>query len=203
MDQTVRRKIFEPFFTTKGRHRGTGLGLAVVHGVVESTGGVCQVQTLPGEGTVFSIYFPLVGGAALTEVPKVSGPRNLRGRERVLIVDDERDIADMMAIGLERLGYETVGVNDPLEALSAIAEDPQAFDIVITDQVMPALRGLDLIKKLKEIKPEIKAVLCTGYSDGANEQVSRAAGADAFFHKPVDARELAPTLRMLMEGPGD
>jgi signal transduction histidine kinase len=195
--------IFEPFFTTTGRHRGTGLGLAVVHGVVESTGGVCQVQTLPGEGTVFSIYFPLVGGAALTEVPKVSGPRNLRGRERVLIVDDERDIADMMAIGLERLGYETVGVNDPLEALSAIAEDPQAFDIVITDQVMPALRGLDLIKKLKEIKPEIKAVLCTGYSDGANEQVSRAAGADAFFHKPVDARELAPTLRMLMEGPGD
>jgi CheY-like chemotaxis protein len=192
-------RIFEPFFTTKGRHRGTGLGLAVAHGVVESTGGLCHVRSDPGKGTVFSICFPLATGTA-GEVRDANQSRDPRGGERVLIVDDERDIADMMAIGLERLGYETVGVNDPLEALAAFAEDPRAFDIVVTDQVMPGLRGLDLIKKLKAIKPEVKTVLCTGYSDGANEQVALAAGADAFFHKPVDARQLAPTLRILMEG---
>jgi signal transduction histidine kinase/ActR/RegA family two-component response regulator len=192
-------RIFEPFFTTKGRHRGTGLGLAVVHGVVESTGGACRVRSVIGRGTVFSIYFPLAGRSPDESEQPANPHHDLRGRERVLIVDDERDMADMLAIGLERLGYETVGVNDPLEALAAISEDPDAFDVVITDQVMPGLRGLDLIRRIKEIRPAIKAILCTGYSDGANEAVSRAAGADGFFAKPVDARQIALGLRALMQ----
>jgi signal transduction histidine kinase/ActR/RegA family two-component response regulator len=192
-------RIFEPFFTTKGRHRGTGLGLAVVHGVVESTGGACRVRSVIGRGTVFSIYFPLAGQSPDDPGQPAYAPQDLRGDERILIIDDERDMADMLAIGLERLGYDTVGVNDPLEALAAISEDPLAFDVVITDQVMPGLRGLDLIRRIKEIRPAIKTVLCTGYSDGANEAVSRAAGADAFFAKPVDARQIALGLRALMQ----
>jgi signal transduction histidine kinase len=190
-------RVFEPFFTTKGRHRGTGLGLAVVHGVIESTGGVCRLSSVPGKGTVFSIYFPLVG-ERIAEAGQ-SGPLAAsRGSERVLIVDDEPDIADMLAIGLERLGYETVGVNDPLEALAAFRENPQAFDVVVTDQVMPGLRGLDLIRRMKEIRPGIITVLCTGFSDGANAEVSLAAGADAFFHKPVDATQIAQKIRTLV-----
>jgi signal transduction histidine kinase/ActR/RegA family two-component response regulator len=192
-------RIFEPFFTTKGRHRGTGLGLAVVHGVVESTGGVCRVSSRPGAGTTFSIYLPIAGEADKGAGLPADEPAALRGTERVLIVDDEQDIADMLAIGLERLGYEAVGINDPLEALAAFTEDPEAFDVVITDQVMPGLRGLDLIRRLKEIRLGVRAILCTGFSDGANAEISSEAGADAFFHKPVDARKIAPKIRALMK----
>jgi signal transduction histidine kinase/ActR/RegA family two-component response regulator len=191
-------RVFEPFFTTKGRHRSAGLGLAVVHGVVVSTGGVCRLTSIPGKRTVFSIYFPLAS-EAIVEKHHRNQSAIPRGGERVLIVDDEPDIADMLAIGLERLGYRAVGVNDPLEALAAFEEDPEAFDAVVTDQVMPGLRGLDLIQRLKEIRPEIKAILCTGYSDGANEDVSRAAGADAYFHKPVEATQIARQIRILAD----
>ena len=168
-----------------------------MHGVVESAGGVCRLTSLPGEGTSFSIYFPLASEAA-ADTGQLHQPTMLRGNERILIVDDEPDIADMLAIGLERLGYVTVGVIDPLEALAAFQEDPQAFDAVVTDQVMPGLRGLDLIRRLKELRPEIKAILCTGYSDGANAELSRSAGADAYFHKPVDAIQIAHQIRILI-----
>jgi signal transduction histidine kinase/ActR/RegA family two-component response regulator len=192
-------RVFEPFFTTKGRHRGTGLGLAVVHGVIESTGGICHLASSPGKGTVFSIYFPLANEPRADRSKLMNEPSALRGSERILIVDDEPDIADMLAIGMERLGYETVGVNDPLEALAAFTEQPDAFDIVITDQVMPGMRGLDLIRRLKELKPGIKTILCTGYSEGANAEASHEAGADIFFHKPVDAIQIAPRIRALLD----
>jgi two-component system cell cycle sensor histidine kinase/response regulator CckA len=198
---TILDKIFEPFFTTKGRLHGTGLGLAVVHGVVESMGGVCHVRSVVGEGTTFSIYFPLMTGAgeAADETLPVE-PADLRGRERVLVVDDETDIADMLSIGLERLGYEVVSANDPLEALAAFQEDPLAFDVVITDQVMLGLRGLELIGRLKKMRPDLKTILCTGYSDGATEEAALEAGADKFFQKPVDSRRAAASIRFLMEG---
>lgn len=192
-------RIFEPFFTTKGRQRGTGLGLAVVHGVVEATGGACHVVSQLGQGTTFSIYLPIAGETVVSPRMPLSDPSTLHGTERVLIVDDEQDIADMLAIGLERLGYEAVGINDPMEALAAFTEDPEAFDVVITDQVMPGLRGLDLVRRLKEIRPTVRTILCTGFSDGANAETSREAGADAFFHKPVDARKIAPQIRALMK----
>ncbi len=198
MPPEILDRIFEPFFTTKGRHRGTGLGLAVVHGVILSTGGLCRVASIPGKDTTFSIYFPLARETA--DEPRRSQPLAVpRGNERILIVDDEPDIADMLAIGLERLGYETVGVNDPLEALAAFREDPGAFDVVVTDQVMPGLRGLDLIRRLREIRPQIKAILCTGYSASVTSEISHAAGADALFHKPVDATQIARQIRILVE----
>jgi signal transduction histidine kinase/CheY-like chemotaxis protein len=196
-------RIFEPFFTTKGRQRGTGLGLAVVHGVVESLGGICHMRSSLGKGSVFSIYFPLVEHQISADRLGKAAPPGLRGTERVLIVDDERDIADILCIGLSRLGYETVGVNDPVEALAAVREDPLAFDMVITDQVMPGLRGLDLIKSLKGIRPDLKTLLCTGYSDGATEEIAREMGADGFFRKPVDAHRIAAGIRSIMAAAND
>ncbi|HWY62433.1 MAG TPA: ATP-binding protein [Rhizomicrobium sp.] len=197
-------RIFEPFFTTKGRQHGTGLGLAVVHGVVESLGGVCHVRSVPGSGTLFSIYVPLASAVGEAASERIAPPVDLRGKERVLIVDDEADIADMLSIGLERLGYETVSVNDPREALAAFTEDPLAFDIVVTDQVMLGLRGLELIRRLKEIRPAIVTILCTGFSDGVSEEIARQAGADMFFQKPVDSRQVATGLRFLLaRGPAD
>jgi signal transduction histidine kinase/CheY-like chemotaxis protein len=192
-------RIFEPFFTTKGRQCGTGLGLAVVHGVVESLDGIGHVRSILGSGTVFSIYLPLAGGTATDPLPPACESVNLRGREHILIVDDEADIADLLSIGLERLGYETVSVNDPQEALTAFMEAPETFDIVITDQVMLGLRGLELIRHLKETRPSIKAVLCSGNSDGVNEEIARQAGADAFFLKPVDSQQIAIGVRRLMD----
>ena len=189
-------RVFEPFFTTKGRQHGTGLGLAVVHGVVESHGGACHVQSRAGAGTVFSVYLPMTG-EGIAAAPKAKPAVDLRGHERILIVDDEADIVDALSLGLERLGYETVGVNDPLEALEAFTQDPAAFDIVITDQVMPQMRGLELIAKIRAIRPDIKILLCTGYSDNIDETTALAAGADTFHIKPVDAAVLAASLRRL------
>ncbi len=193
-------RIFDPFFTTKGRQRGSGLGLAVVHGVIESHGGACHVISRPGEGTIFSVYLPLAAKPpAVKEKSKAEG-EDLRGHERILIVDDEQDIVDMLSIGFGRLGYETVGVNDPIEAVAAFEEDPMAWDVVVTDHAMPEMHGLELIRRLKAIRPDIRAVLCTGYSDGANEGISRAAGADALLLKPLDAMRIALSIRKLMDG---
>jgi signal transduction histidine kinase/ActR/RegA family two-component response regulator len=196
-------RIFEPFFTTKGRQHGTGLGLAVVQGVVESHGGICHVLSRPGGGARFSVYLPLEGGLpAAAQTPKIATER-LVGNERILVVDDEADIVDALVFGLERLGYETVGVNDPVEALEAFAEAPFAWDLVVTDQVMPGMRGLELVKQMKAIRGDIKIVLCTGYSDNIDEVVSREAGVDAFHIKPVDAVLIAPSIRRLMDAPAD
>ena len=196
-------RIFEPFFTTKGRQQGTGLGLAVVHGVVESHSGVCHVLSRPGGGTRFRVYLPLVKSASPEPAIPAVAAETITGRERVLIVDDEPDIVDTLTLGLERLGYETVGVTDPLEALMAFREAPQAFDVVVTDQVMPGMRGVDLARQMKLIRPDIRIVLCTGYSDNIDEAIARQAGVDAFHHKPADALLIAPSIRRLMDGPAD
>jgi signal transduction histidine kinase/CheY-like chemotaxis protein len=190
-------RIFEPFFTTKGRQQGTGLGLAVVHGVVESLGGICHVCSVVGQGSVFAFYFPIVEQPLAADAGCPNPPLDFHGTERLLIVDDEADIADMLSIGLERLGYETVSVTDPKVALAAFEEDPSAFDMIITDQMMPGLTGLELIRRVKGIRPAIKAILCTGFNDEANVDAARGAGADAFFQKPVDSRSVAAGIRRL------
>jgi CheY-like chemotaxis protein len=123
----------------------------------------------------------------------------MRGGERVLIIDDEPDIVDMLSIGLERLGYDAVGVTDAIEALQAVEENPRAWDVVVTDEVMPGLRGLDLIRRVKAIRPDVKTVLCTGYSDATPEEITRGAGVDIFLLKPVDAASIAIRLRELMD----
>jgi signal transduction histidine kinase/CheY-like chemotaxis protein len=196
-------RIFEPFFTTKGRHHGTGLGLAVVHGVVESHGGACHIRSRPASGSVFSIYLPLSDElpAAPAAPPAVSAA--LGGSERLLIVDDEQDIVDMLAAGFERLGYDAVGVNDPVEALAAFREDPAAFDLVITDQVMPSMSGLELTRILKAERPDLHVILCSGYSDNLSEASARKAGAALFYVKPVDAFGISAGIRSLMDAPVD
>jgi CheY-like chemotaxis protein len=197
ISDAVLDRMFEPFFTTKGRQRGTGLGLAVVHGVIKSHGGACHVTTVPGKGTTFSIYLPLQQGRVAQ--PKAGQPAaDLHGGERLLIVDDEPDIVDMLSIGLERLGYETVGVTDPFEALAAFEENPEAWDTVITDQVMPQMSGVELVRKLKTVRPAIKVVLCTGYGEKAEESFS-ADWIDALVRKPADAAIIASKLRKLID----
>jgi PAS domain S-box-containing protein len=198
MDEGVLRQIFNPFFTTKARGQGTGLGLAVVHGVVKAYGGACIVTSQPGAGSVFAIYLPLASdsvGAATTEAP-LPDPR---GRERVLIVDDDGDIRDVLSIGLDRLGYEVAALDDPEAALAVFVEHPDAWDVVISDQIMPTMTGVTLLERLKTLRPGLRFVLCSG--DGGGEAAALAAGASAFFVKPVSPEEIAQAIRRLIDAP--
>ena len=183
-------RVFEPFFSTKGRERGTGLGLAVVHGVIRAHGGFCHLKSVPGKGTAFHVYLPLVDEPA--RMAAISGPGAQLGR--VLIVDDEADMADMLSIGLERLGYATVAVQTPLMALEAIEEDPAAFDTLLTDQQMPAMSGMDLIRAAKRAAPHLRAILCTGNAAGMKEAELRSGGADAVLYKPVEIQAVAAAI---------
>ena len=183
-------RIFEPFYSTKGRQRGTGLGLAVVHGVIRSHGGFCHLRSVVGKGTVFNVYLPLADDSTAAAPAGINGG----GLGRVLIVDDEAEIADVLSIGLERLGYATVAVQDPLIALVAIEEDPHAFDMLLTDLQMPTMSGLELIRKARQAAPHLRAILCTGNAAGMTEAEARSQGADAVLYKPIEIQLVANAL---------
>jgi DNA-binding NtrC family response regulator len=167
------------------------LGLAVVHGVIRAHNGFCHVRSEPGKGTIFSIYLPLIESATLAaDLADGSQPNPCR----VLIVDDEADMADMLTIGLERLGFQTVAVQNPLLALAAIEQDPAAFDTILTDQLMPGMRGTDLIREAKRVAPGLRAVLYTGHAEAMSEAEALALGADAVIYKPVELQVVARIL---------
>jgi CheY-like chemotaxis protein len=200
MDETVLRRVFEPFFTTKSRGRGTGLGLPLVHGIVAAHGGVCAIESAPARGTTVSVLIPLAAVETSTSfAPEEAG--RLAGRERVLVVDDDGDILDMVTTGLDRLGYEAAGVGDAQEALAAYRADPTAWDVVISDQVMPRMKGLQLLAAMRALNPGQRFILCTGFSDSASEQSARAAGVDGYFLKPVPITQLAGAIRALCDTP--
>jgi two-component system cell cycle sensor histidine kinase/response regulator CckA len=202
MSPEVLKRVFDPFFTTKERGHGTGLGLSVVHGIVMSHEGACLIASSPGAGTMVAIYLPLSDGAR-TEVQKVvpAPQTSPRGRERVMIVDDEIDITDSLTIGLERLGYKAVAVNDPKKALAAFAKDPSAWDVVVSDQSMPSMTGRSLFAQLKALRSPLRFILFTGLSDSASEQAAFADGIDAFLVKPVSVEQLALLIRQLLDAP--
>jgi CheY-like chemotaxis protein len=184
-------RIFDPFFTTKQRARGTGLGLAVVHGVVTAHKAVCRVTTRPGIGTMFSVYFPRIDAvedAAKIVKADIAEPA---GRRKVILVDDEEDVLEALKIGLSRRGLEVQAYHDPFEALAAIARAPDRFDVLVADQTMPGLEGDLLILRAKAIAPGLKAIICTGKDTG---QIGRL-GVDAVIAKPVDLDDLANVIR--------
>ena len=189
-------RIFEPFFTTKERGRGTGLGLAIVHGIVVSHEGACAVESERGKGSRFSVYLPISDRLEIAR-PIARKQVDVHGRERILLVDDEIDITDMLSIGLERLGYEVAAVNDPQEALAVFSEDPQAWDAVITDHLMPGMSGLDLAEKLKDIRADVIIVICTGLNDGVVGPTAQKLGIEGFFPKPVSPETIAAHIRGL------
>src|SRR5262249_24174471 len=142
-----------------------------------------------------SIYLPL----AEPEPDHRTKPTHtaIAGDERVLLVDDEADIVEAMSRGLSRMGYRAVGMDDPDKVIRAMQKDGTGWDVVITDQMMPTLDGLELIQKIKALQPKLLAILCTGYGEAADEEIARRAGADAYIRKPVDAEALARCIRRL------
>lgn len=197
MTDTVRRRVFEPFFTTKKAGRGTGMGLAVVYGIVKNLGGTITVESKQGSGSTFSVFFPHLDAPA---VPKRKEKDRIHGgSERILLVDDEPSIVEMMSQTLERLGYSVTSVQSGEGALKMFLDEPSRFDLVITDQTIPDLTGLDLAKSILQARKDIPIILFTGYSEALSPDTAKAAGISEFIMKPVAKREMAETIRRALD----
>jgi PAS domain S-box-containing protein len=198
MTREVEERIFDPFFTTKRRGEGTGMGLPVALGIVKSHGGAITVLTAPGRGTTFDVYFPGATGTADVARPQ-TGPAS-QGKGRVLFVDDEDILIRTVPGMLERLGFSVRAVADPLEALEIFRASPKDFDLVITDEIMPGLTGERLAKEMLRIRPELPVILCTGFSEAAQEEAIRAAGIREFIMKPFSTGEIAEKIQAALKG---
>ena len=197
MSAEVMERIFDPFFTTKERGEGTGMGLAVVHGIVKSYGGAINVSSEFGQGTTFKVFLPRLEAAP--EPKRKEEAPIPKGKGRVLWVDDEAIQVNMGLMMLERLGYEVVTRTSSLEALEAFRAQPDSFDLVITDQTMPNLTGVGLAKELIQIRPDMPIILCTGFSEQTSPEKAVAMGIREFLLKPIIRRELAEAVRRALD----
>ncbi len=197
IEPKVITSIFEPYYTTKGIGKGTGLGLSVVHGAVKTLGGEIFVTTELGKGTEFTLYLPAAKQKYTKE--KLDNEDLPGGKERILIVDDEPTIVDSLSVILESLGYAVTTKTCSLEAFDLFSSKPDAFDLVITDMTMPYMTGELLAGKLLEMRPKLPILLCTGYSNSINEERAMNLGIKGFAYKPVVIRELAKTVRKILD----
>jgi len=190
-------KIFDPYFTTKAPGKGTGLGLAVVHGIVTGYGGYISVYSEPGQGTTFHVFLPrVVLDAAPAKETSAAVPM---GDERILLVDDEEQIVQMEKQMLERLGYDVSIRTSSIEALEAFRAQPHAYDLVITDMTMPNITGDKLSQKLKHVRPDIPIILCTGFSERISVQKAGDLGIRGFLFKPITRLDFAQKIREVLD----
>jgi PAS domain S-box-containing protein len=199
MTVDVAERIFDPFFTTKGVGEGTGMGLAVVYGIVKKLRGGIAVETAPGKGSTFSVFLPRVCREELHETCDDPMPVSL-GTEAVLFIDDEEAVTAMSHKTLQRLGYNVTSTTDPKEALALFLQDPSRFELVVTDQAMPGITGMKLAERMLEVRKDLPIILCTGYSDVASAEKAKAAGISTFLSKPYRKQVLAETVRQLLDG---
>jgi PAS domain S-box-containing protein len=197
MDAAVRARAFEPFFTTKPTGAGTGLGLSMVHTIVTTHEGAIDLESEPGRGTTVSCFFPALPASAVEERSAAEATPQGRG-ERVLLVDDEPTLAAMNKRRLEALGYEVTVDSDPERALATFRARPEAFDLVISDYLMPRLAGLDFAREAHNVRPEVPIALLTGYIDELPEETIRASGVRRLINKPVTIAELGIAVHELL-----
>ncbi len=191
-------QIFEPYFTTKKIGKGSGLGLAVIHGIVEDYGGAINVESELGKGTTFYIYLPAAKREKL-EIQDLKKTVLSSGNEHVLFVDDEEAIVNIGVLYLEKLGYTVTGKTSSQDAFQTFQKHSHVFDIVITDMTMPGMMGTKLIQKIKEIRPDIPIILCTGFSDLIDDKKSKALGIEGFIRKPILRDVLSQKIRDILD----
>lgn len=197
-DEVV-EKIFDPYFTTKGKGEGTGLGLAVVQGIIDSLGGTVKVKSSYGKGSAFHVYFPLaVKGAIAGKEPLE--PSLVPGDERILFVDDEATLAEMAGQMLGHLGYRTTIYTDSTKALEHFTKNPLLYDLVITDLTMPLMSGVEFAREITAVRSDIPVVLHTGYSTMIDAGEARAAGVRSFMIKPLSMAKLSRLVRDVLDG---
>jgi PAS domain S-box-containing protein len=197
MDEETKQRIFEPFYTTKKIGEGSGLGLSVVHGIVDSCDGAISVESKEGEGTTFYVYFPATEYEPTYKIDNQD--KIARGNERILLVDDEEQIVIMTREMLVRIGYKVTALSDSLEALHAFRENPDSFDLVISDQTMPGMTGMQLAKEMLGIRIDIPIILTTGYSEGINEEKTKTSGIRSFVMKPYTFQNLSLIIRAVLD----
>ena len=200
MEPAVLERIYEPYFTTKAPGKGTGLGLSVIHGIVKNHGGDITVQSQPGKGTTFDVYLPVIDDVDV-EVHAVESPFITKGKERILLIDDEAQIIHIEQQILERLGYSVTSKTDSAEALEEFSAKPNQFDLVITDMTMPKMTGDQLARKMLDIKPNIPVILCTGFNETITEEKALSLGIDQFVMKPIVKDKLARLIRTVLDNP--
>ena len=189
----VMEHLFEPFFTTRGAQSGTGLGLAVVHGVVAEFGGAIDVQSTPGQGARFTLYLPECADAPSPAAPAAPAAPGGAG-QALLVVDDEPALVALAEEMLRGLGYEPVGYSDPAAALQALRDEPRRFAAVITDEVMPVLSGTQLTEAMRQFAPQLPVLLVSGYGGALLAARAAAAGVTRVLAKPLQRAELARAL---------
>ncbi|MBW1933549.1 MAG: PAS domain S-box protein, partial [Deltaproteobacteria bacterium] len=199
MTSEVMDRIFDPYFTTKDTGIGTGMGLPIVHGIVKNHDGGIIVYSEPGKGSTFHVYLPIA--KEVEEHPEAREKETLpRGHERILFVDDEPALAELGKQMLERFGYEVTATASSIDALEMFRSQPDRFDLVMTDMVMPKIRGDRLAKKLVEIRPDIPIIICTGRSEQMSEEKTKRIGIKALVMKPYVMKDLASIVRKVIDG---
>jgi two-component system, cell cycle sensor histidine kinase and response regulator CckA len=197
IEPTIMAKIFDPYFTTKEVGKGTGMGLAVAHGLVKHHGGAISAQSAPGQGASFQVYLPVREAATVLVSPQSVSLSS--GQERILFIDDEPALVSLGQECLESLGYEVVTETSSRAAFALFVRQPDRFDLVITDMTMPGMTGKELAHALRRLRPDIPLILCTGFSHHLNEEQTQAIGRCALLRKPFVLQELAETVRVLLQ----
>jgi CheY-like chemotaxis protein len=200
----VLKRIFEPFFTTKTLGQGTGLGLAMVHAIMKSHNGSIVVESVPGSGTTFDLYFP---ATVLSVAVPGLGAREARqdkfvpfgNNRRIMLVDDEDAVRVIGADLLERLGFVPVAFARPAEAVEAFRADPGGFSAVISDLTMPEMTGLELARHVLSIRPETPIILTSGYLHSEAQQKARESGVRCVINKPFEVQELVAQVRSVLD----
>jgi signal transduction histidine kinase len=193
IDPNIKDRIFEPYFTTKEVDKGTGMGLAVVHGIVENYGGEIVVESELGKGTTFTVYIPIVENQVQIESKDDGEP--LQGNERILFVDDEEMMSELGKDMLESLGYDVTAKSSSIEAFEKFKNQPDQFDLVITDQSMPGMTGGDLAERILQIRPDTPIILCTGFSTSISEVKAKSIGIKEFAFKPLVKKDIGKLIR--------
>jgi PAS domain S-box-containing protein len=192
-----RDRIFDPFFTTKKPGQGTGLGLSVVHGIIKDCGGMITVESTPGQGSQFHVFLPVIETEPSEEVvTRVPLPT---GTERILLIDDEPNQVDIGQQVLKLLGYSVTGKTNSLEALKLFRQNPDDFDLVVTDMTMPKMTGDELAKEMLAVKPNLPIIICTGYSERVTPAKAKALGIKEMIMKPAVVKEIANTVRRVLD----